>query len=118
MLVNRLAVQPDKVLTMAKKSGLETFVEEAPEIQKAYAGFIQSLIADDGLDSKTKQLIYIGMKMVSDDEQAVRMHVPMAKQAGAGRDEVKTTVLLGLSVIGMKAASKYLSLALDCYDNC
>lgn len=100
------------------KNPLEQFMEEAPEVQKAYGEFIQSLIADEGLDAKTKQLIYIGMKMVADDERAVAMHVPMAKNAGATRDEVKTTVLLGLSVIGMKAASKYLPIVLESYDNC
>jgi alkylhydroperoxidase/carboxymuconolactone decarboxylase family protein YurZ len=97
---------------------LQTFVEESPEIQKAYAGFIQSIIDDKGLDNKTKQLIYIGIKMVTDDERAVQMHVPMAKNAGASRDEIKTTVLLGLSVIGLKAASKYLPVVLEIYDNC
>ena len=95
---------------------LQKFVEEAPKIQKAYAGLIQALIDDEGLDPKTKQLIYIGMKMVADDARAVSMHVPMAKKAGATREEVKTTILLGLSVIGLKAASKYLPLALAHFD--
>ena len=95
---------------------LQLFVEEAPEIQKAYNEFIQSLIADKGLDNKTKQLIYIGMKIISDDERAVKMHVALAKNAGATRDEVKSTVLLGLSVIGMKAVSKYLPIVLENYD--
>ena len=95
---------------------LQLFVEEAPEIQKTYNDFIQSLIADKGLDNKTKQLIYIGMKMISDDERAVKMHVAFAKNAGATRDEVKSTVLLGLSVIGMKAVSKYLPIVLENYD--
>lgn len=36
---------------------LKTFVDEAPNVQKAYADFIQSLIAEEGLDNKTKQLI-------------------------------------------------------------
>lgn len=102
---------------MKKENPLQTFVDECPEVQQAYAGFIQSLINAKGLDSKTKQLIYIGMKMVVDDEKAVEMHVPMAKNAGATREEVKTAVLLGLSVIGLKAASKYLPLVLDVYDN-
>jgi len=101
---------------MNKKNPLETFMEESPEVQKAYAGFIQSLIEIHGLDNKTKQLIYIGMKMIAEDERAVIMHVPMAKAAGASREEVKATVLLGLSVIGLKAASKYLPLVLECYD--
>jgi len=96
---------------------LQTFVDEAPEVKKAYSDFIHSLIANEGLDNKTKQLIYIGMKMIADDERAVKMHVPMAKNAGATRDEVKTTALLGLSVIGMKAVSKYLPIALESYDN-
>ncbi len=96
---------------------LQTFVEEAPEIQKAYADFIQLLIEDKGLNSKTKQLIYIGMKMIADDERAVKMHVPMAIAAGATREEIKTTVLLGLSVIGLKAVSKYLPIVLDSFDN-
>ena len=95
---------------------LQLFVEEAPEIQKTYNDFIQSLIADKGLDNKTKQLIYIGMKMITDDERAVKMHVTFAKNAGATRDEVKSTVLLGLSVIGMKAVSKYLPIVLENYD--
>jgi len=101
---------------MEETNPLQTFVDEAPEIQKAYAEFIQSLIANNGLDNKTKQLIYIGMKMIADDERAVKMHVPMAKNAGATREEIKTTVLLGLSVIGLKAASKYLPLVLGTYD--
>jgi len=98
------------------KNSLETFVNEAPDIQMAYANFIQALISDEGLDHKTKQLVYIGMKMIADDETAVAMHVPMAKNAGATRDEVKTTVLLGLSVIGIKAVSKYLPLVLEAFD--
>ncbi|MCF8373888.1 MAG: carboxymuconolactone decarboxylase family protein [Bacteroidales bacterium] len=101
---------------MKSENPLQIFVDESPEVQKAYAGFIQSLIELKGLDAKTKQLIYIGMKMVTDDERAVRMHVPMAKNAGATRDEVKATVLLGLSVIGLKAASKFLPIVLECYD--
>ncbi len=95
---------------------LQIFVNESPEVQKAYAVFINSLIKMKDLDNKTKQLIYIGMKMISDDERAVKMHVPMAKNAGATRDEVKGTILLGLSVIGLKAASKFLPIVLESYD--
>ncbi|HDY88741.1 MAG TPA: carboxymuconolactone decarboxylase family protein [bacterium] len=83
---------------MEKENPLQIFADESPEVQKAYAGFIQSLIDIKGLDNKTKQLIYIGMKVVADDERAVKVHVPMAKNAGATREEVKATVLLGLSV--------------------
>ena len=92
---------------------LQTFIDKAPEVQKAYVGFIQSLIADKGLDNKTKQLIYIGMKKNADDEIAVKMYIPVVKNVRATRDEIETNVLLGLSVIGMKAVSKYLLLILE-----
>lgn len=100
-----------------KENPLQVFQKECPEIQQAYAGFINSLIAFEGMDARTKQLIYIGMKMVADDKRAVLMHVAMAKKAGASRDEVKGTIALGLSVMGLKAVSKYLPEVLDIYDN-
>jgi alkylhydroperoxidase/carboxymuconolactone decarboxylase family protein YurZ len=96
---------------------LQLFAAEAPGVQQAYDGLIQSLIKLDGMDAKTKQLIYIGMKMIADDERAIQMHVVMAKKAGATRDEIKATILLGLSVIGIKAAAKFLPVALNSYDS-
>jgi alkylhydroperoxidase/carboxymuconolactone decarboxylase family protein YurZ len=102
---------------MKTDNPLQIFKDESPEVQKAYDGLIQSLINDNGLDNKTKQLIYIAMKMIVDDERAVKMHIQMAKNMGATRNEIKTTILLGLTVIGLKAASKYLPLALESYDS-
>lgn len=101
---------------METKNPLELFSEECPSVQKAYNDLIQSLIDLQGMDNKTKQLVYIGMKMVADDERAVSMHVPMARKAGASREEVKNTILLGLSVIGLKAVAKFLPVALESYD--
>jgi len=99
------------------KNPLEVFKQEAPEIQEAYAGVINALIASNGLDAKTKQLVYIAMKVVTDDKNAVKFHVPMAKAAGATRDEIKETILLSLTVNGLKGISNYLPDALEIYDN-
>lgn len=99
------------------KNPLEVFKQEAPEIQEAYAGVINALIASNGLDAKTKQLVYIAMKVVTDDKNAVRFHVPMAKAAGATRDEIKEVILLSLTVNGLKGISNYLPDALAIYDN-
>ncbi len=95
---------------------LENFKKEAPEVQKAYQGFISSLIELEGLDGKTKQLIYIGMKIISDDLNAVRMHVPMAKQLGASREEVVSVAMLAVSVIGLKAVSTFLPVIIESYE--
>lgn len=95
---------------------LQTFQKEAHEVQQAYAAVINSLIGLKNLDSKTKQLIYIAMKIVTDDEIAVLHHVPIAKVAGATREEIKETVLLSLTVIGLRGISKFLDSCLAAYD--
>ncbi|WP_321369897.1 carboxymuconolactone decarboxylase family protein [uncultured Draconibacterium sp.] len=102
---------------MNKINPLELFEKEAPDVQKAYADLINSLVALKSLDQKTKHLIYIGMKVVTDDFNAVLYHVPMAKKAGATRDEIKETIVLSLSVTGLKSISTFLSHALEIYDN-
>ena len=102
---------------MNTKNPLEVFQKEAPEVQEAYAEVINVLIKSKGLDAKTKQLIYIAMKVVTDDRNAIKYHVPMAKVAGATRAEVKDTILLSLTVNGLKGISKYLPDALEIYDN-
>ncbi|NOY36282.1 MAG: carboxymuconolactone decarboxylase family protein [Chlorobi bacterium] len=101
---------------MKKDNPLEIFKREAPEIQQAYAGVIKALIASNGLDAKTKQLVYIAMKVVADDRNAIKYHVPLARAAGATRDEVKDVILLSLTVNGLKGISMYLPEALEAYD--
>lgn len=97
---------------------MEIFFNEAPEVAGAFNNLINELSSTKGLDSKTRQLIYIGMKAMQGDTGAVIAHTPMAKQAGASREELKDTVLLTLTVSGIKGVVTCLPAALDAYDNC
>jgi AhpD family alkylhydroperoxidase len=81
---------------------MEIFQNEAPEVATAFNGLIMSLVDSRGLDQKTKQLIYIAMKASVGDEMAVRAHVPMAKQAGATKEEVVDAILMTLAVSGIR----------------
>jgi AhpD family alkylhydroperoxidase len=81
---------------------MEVFQNEAPDVAAAFNGLIQSLVASKGLDPKTKQLIYIAMKASTGDAMAVRAHVPMAKAAGATKEEVVDAILLTLTVSGIR----------------
>jgi len=98
-------------------SPLEVFQKEYPELQQAYAIVINTLMKSEVLDSKTKQLIYIAIKVVTDDENAIKYHIPMAKTAGATRDEIKEVIALSITVNGLKGISKFLPEALEIYDN-
>ena len=81
---------------------MEVFQKEAPDVAQAFNGLIQSLVARGGLDQKTKQLIYIAMKASTGDLVAVKAHVPMAKAAGATKEEVVDAILLTVTVSGIR----------------
>ncbi|WP_319269838.1 carboxymuconolactone decarboxylase family protein [uncultured Draconibacterium sp.] len=100
-----------------RNNPLDIFVKEAPDVQKAYSKVIEALSNLNGLDTKTKHLIYIAMKVITDDKLAIKYHVPMAKSAGATRQEIRDSVLLSISVCGLKGISQILPMALEEYDN-
>ena len=81
---------------------MELFQVEAPEVAKAFNGLIMSIAASKGLDQKTRQLIYIAMKAAMGDDQAVKAHLSMARQAGATREEVVDAILMTLTVSGIR----------------
>ncbi|WP_243345467.1 carboxymuconolactone decarboxylase family protein [Parabacteroides sp. FAFU027] len=95
---------------------MEVFQKEAPEVAEAFNGLIEALKSTSGLDARTKQLVYIGIKAAMGDTTAVYYHVAMAKQLGATRDEIKDTILITLSVCGLKGVASCLPVALEVYD--
>jgi alkylhydroperoxidase/carboxymuconolactone decarboxylase family protein YurZ len=95
---------------------LEVFQNEAPEVASAFNGLVEALKNTSGLDAKTKQLIYIGIKSAMGDTTAVYFHVPMAKKLGASREEIKDTILITLTVCGLKGVASCLPLAMEVYD--
>lgn len=95
---------------------LDIFQKEAPEVAEAFNGLIEALKNSPGLDAKTKQLVYIGIKSSIGDTTAIYFHVPMAKKLGATRDEIRDTILITLSVCGLKGVASCLPTALEIYD--
>jgi alkylhydroperoxidase/carboxymuconolactone decarboxylase family protein YurZ len=56
------------------------------------------------------------MKIVTDDIGAALAHVSFAKKLGASREEIRETVLLTITVVGLKGINTTLAAALDAYD--
>jgi AhpD family alkylhydroperoxidase len=104
-------------MNTSKKNLMEVFQEEAPEVAQAFGGLIQSIAQMPALEPKTKQLIYIAIRASQGETTAVTAHVPMAKQAGATRDELKEAILMTTTVCGVKGIASCLIPALDAYDN-
>ncbi len=98
------------------ENSYEVFKREAPTAASAFDGLIRAISESGSLDAKTRQLIYIGIKASQGDERAVAAHVPMAKAAGATREEIKDTILVTLTVSGVKGVLSCLPSALGIYD--
>lgn len=95
---------------------LAVFEKEAPEVSRAFDQLIDALKETTGLDAKTKQLIYIGIKAALGDPKAIFYHVAMAKAQGATREEIRDTILITLTVCGLNGVTTCLPIALAAFD--
>lgn len=99
-----------------KFDAMEIFKKEAPDVALAFDGLIQSILGTSGLDAKTKQLIYIAIKASKGDREALKFHVPMAKQLGATKSEVVDAILMTLTVSGITGVASCLPDAVACFE--
>lgn len=95
---------------------LDVFRQEAPVVADAFDNLVKAIVANEGLDEKTKQLIYIALKAVEGDALALSFHVPMARQLGASRAEVAGAIVLTLTVCGLRGVTSCLAGAMAVFD--
>lgn len=101
---------------MAEKTFFEILEEETPSVNQAFSGLVQALERDGGLDAKTFQLVYLGIKASIGEVESVAAHAGFAKKAGATREEVRGAVLISLMTNGVTGIASCLAAALDSYD--
>ncbi len=103
---------------MSITNPIEVLQKESPEVARSFFDLIDSLVALDGLDEKTKHLIYIAICASKGHTMSVEFHVPMAKEQGATRKEVRDAILLSLAISGLTGVVSCLPRALEIYDKC
>lgn len=91
------------------------FEEEAPKVHKGWLDTVHALDSSSALDNKTKELAYIAVLAAVRLESGLPFHVKMAKSFGATREEVISSVLVGLPAAG-NAVIQSLPAALAAYD--
>lgn len=85
-----------------------------PEVMKAFAGMAQAAVAPKALDSKTKELLALGIAVAIRCDDCIGFHVKAALQHGATRDEVLET--LGMAIyMGAGPSVMYVTHALDAF---
>lgn len=93
-----------------------TFQKEAPSHAAVWNSAIQGLAGATALDKKTAELAYLAVLAALRMEGGIPFHVKMARQAGASREEVISTVLIGLPLAG-NAVIQVLPRVLQAYDS-
>jgi alkylhydroperoxidase/carboxymuconolactone decarboxylase family protein YurZ len=96
--------------------GYATFLKEAPAVAAAHRTFNEALAASQGLDEKTKHLVYIALNAAAGNPGAAVAHVSFAKKLGASRNEVMDAILMTLTVVGLKGVTSCLPEVLAAYD--
>ncbi len=100
---------------MQVSKAFETFAQEAPEYQSAWMETVKKINEASKLDKKTEALAYLAVLAVLRLESGIPFHVKMAKSYGASREEIISSILIGLPAAGNCVIST-LPIALDAYD--
>ena len=91
------------------------FMSEAAEHAQAWMGAVRGLDNASALDKKTEELAYVAVLAALRLESGVPLHVQLAKEAGASREEVISAVLVGLPAAG-QGVTQVLPTAIATYD--
>lgn len=100
---------------MSISNAFMTFAKEAPEYQTAWGELVGKLDAACALDKKTEALSYLAVMASAGLETGIPFHVKLAKTAGASREEIISSILVGLPAVG-NVVIQALPPALAAYD--
>ena len=91
------------------------FLKEAPDQAAAWMQAARALDAASALDKKTEELAYVAVLAATRNLSGIPFHVKAARDAGATRHEVLSSVLLGLPAVGSVVIAA-VPAALEAYD--
>ena len=100
---------------MKVSNSFEAFSKEAPEAFQAWMEAVKKLDGASALDHKTEELAYIAVMAAARLESGLPFHVKMAKANGATRNEIISSILVGLPAVG-NIVIQSLPIALAAFD--
>ncbi|ADL03813.1 carboxymuconolactone decarboxylase family protein [Lacrimispora saccharolytica] len=101
---------------MKVSTAFQAFGLEAPGVERAWMDMVQKLDKESALDKKTEELAYLAVMAAVRLESGLPFHVQMAKLNGATREEVISSILVGLPAVGNQVIQA-LPIALEAFDH-
>ncbi len=100
--------------TKELSADLRNLRANAPEVMKSFGAIAQAALAPKALDTKTKELMALGIGVAVRCDDCIAFHVKAAIDAGASREEIVET--LGMAIyMGAGPSAMYASHAMDAY---
>jgi AhpD family alkylhydroperoxidase len=87
----------------------------APDTMKAFSAMAMAATQTKALDTKTKELIALGIAVAGRCDPCIAFHVESARKHGATRDEVMETVAMAI-YMGAGPSVMYAAQAVEAYD--
>ena len=88
-----------------------------PDIMKAFGALAQAATQTKALDTKTKELIALGIAVGVRCDACIAFHAESARKHGATRDEIMET--MGMAIyMGAGPSVMYAAQAVEAYDQC
>ncbi len=78
----------------------QQFRKDHPDVYQAYENLGATTAESGPLDTKTRELIKLGMAAASGSESAVQSHTHRALDAGATAQEIEHALMLGINTLG------------------
>jgi AhpD family alkylhydroperoxidase len=84
----------------ARKIAHGKLVKSGSKVYKAFLEMEKAAFADGALPKKTKELIAVGISLVTDCESCMQWHIEQAGKAGATRAEALEAIEVGIEMGG------------------
>lgn len=95
---------------------LKEFAKDYPEQTNAFFGFLEKVEKDGALNSKTKELIALGIAVAKHCKYCIAFHVANALKKGATKDEIMESGFVGVLMDGGPALT-YMQLVKKALDD-
>ncbi len=87
----------------------------APETMKAFSALARAALEPEALDTKTKELLALGIAVAIRCDACIAFHAQAALEHGASRDEIMET--MGLAIyMGAGPSVMYAAQAIEAFD--
>lgn len=104
-----------KQLLQGLSSSLRELRGGAPEVMKGFSAIAQAALKANALDTKTKELIALGIGVATRCDDCIGFHMKAAIDQGATREEILET--LGMAIyMGAGPSVMYASHAIEAFD--